>query len=256
MTTHRELLDREIGALPPSTIDIDALIVGQRRRARLRKAGLGGVVMAMVLAVGAVLVLLPRSGGMQWDRQVAASASPSPDARQAEAARLSAALRQLVSQAFPGATLGKVPPTMLSEKPGEPLVFVDRGTHFEAAAVVTDAQGVGTIRVTVGKEDSQFRTDRACMTDPAPLDVKFGCEVVDAPGGEKIMRITAEIGFENYRRYLVEIIRADDNAVSIEVSNGVLDRDQPYRGQRPQPLLTLDQATAMVQEPSLATTLP
>ena len=256
MNTHRERLDREIGALPPSTIDIDALIVGQRRQVRLRKSGLGGLVMALVLAVGAVLVFLPRSGGMQWDRQVATSPSPPLDPRQAEAARLTAAWQQLVSQAFPGATLGKVPPTTLNERPGEPLVFVDLGTHFEAAAVVTDAQGTGTIKVSVGKEDSQFRNERACMTDPAPLDVRFSCEVVDAPGGEKIMRVTTEIGFEDFKRYLVEIIRADGNAVSIDVSNGVLENDQPYRGRRPQPLLTLDQATAMVQERSLGTTLP
>jgi hypothetical protein len=261
MTTQRDLLDREIGTPPPSTIDIDRLIARQRRRGHLRTTGLSGLVTALVLVVGAVLVLLPRAGDLERDRNVGASPSPSVSSsvslspRAAEAARLTEVLRQWFTQAFPGATLSRAPSSTGGAAPAEPLVFADFGTHFAAAAVVTDTAGTGTLTVAVGKEDTQFRTDSDCMSDPPPLDVKYSCEVVPAPGGGNILRASSEIGDDNYLRLYVEIIRADGNAVSIEVSNGVMDTNDPYHGQRPQPLLTLDQATVLVQEPSLATTL-
>lgn len=258
MTTQRDLLDREIGTPPPSTIDIDALIARQRRHGRLRTAGLSAVVMVMVLTVGAVLVFLREPGGMQWDRNVGASPSPTAAAksRPDEAARLTAALRQLVSQLLPGATLAKAPETTPGQPAGEPLVFVDYGTHFSASAVVTDAAGTGTLTVSVGREDTLFRTERQCMTDPPPLDVDYQCKLVPSIDGVDIMRSSSGIGDENYLRFYVEIIRADGNAVSVDVTNGVLGNNDPYHGQRPQPLLTLDQAVAFVQETSLATTLP
>ncbi|HZM78890.1 MAG TPA: hypothetical protein VFC19_24440 [Candidatus Limnocylindrales bacterium] len=250
MTTHRDLLDLEIGTPPPSTIDIDSLISRQRRRVRLRQVGFAGVAVAIVLAVGAAFLFLPRGVRMEWDTAVPSE----PPSRSAEATRLTAALQQLVSQAIPGATLAKAPPPISNAQPGDPLVFVDRGSHFEAAAVVTDAAGTGTIRVNVGKEDTQFRSERACMSDPAPLDVKYQCEVIPVPDGAILLRSSSEIGEENFHRFYVEIIRVDGNTVSVDVSNGVIG-DGPYRGQRPQPLLTMDQAIALAQEPSLATTL-
>lgn len=263
MNLHRDLMDREIGTPPPSTLDVDALITRQRRLGHVRQAGLGTLVMAVVVAIGAVLVLLPRSGDLQRDRQVGASPSPSAQpstappslgTRAAEAARLTVALRQLVSQTLPGATLAKVPASRPGLQSADPLVFVDFGTYFSAAAVVTDAQGTGTITVSVGKEDTQFRADGACMSDPAPLDVKYQCEVKPGVGGINVLRSSSEIGNEHYLRFYLEIIRTDGNAVSVDVSNGVIESDKPYRGQRPQPLLTMDLAVALVQEPSLATT--
>jgi len=268
--THRDLLDREIGTLPPVTIDVDTLITRQRRLVRLRQAGFGGVVVAVVvLVVGTVFAFLPGAGGMRWDIDVGASPSreavptsspsagqASPTSRAAEAARLTAALQQLVSQALPGATLSKAPAPRQGELPADPLVFVDHGTHFSAAAVVTDAQGTGTITVSVGKEDSQFRSERACSSDPAPLDVKYICEVNPAPDGASMLQSSSEIGTDNYVRFYLELIRADNNAVSIDVSNGVLDGGgDPYHAQRPTPLLTMSQASNLIQDPTLATTL-
>jgi hypothetical protein len=248
MNPNRELLDREIGPPPPFPLSIDTLIVRQRRRARLRRAGFGGIAAA---AVTAVLVLLPGALGPQPDHQTQASPSPTatvPDLRATEAARLTGALRQLVSQALPGATLARTPAAQ-----SEPLVFADHGTHFAASAVVTDPAGTGTLRVSSGKEQTQFRDERACMQGPYPQDVVFDCNVIPGPDGSIIMRLTTDIGTEQFRRFLVEIIKADGSAVSVEVSNGVSENDQPYRGRRPQPLLTMDQAVAWVQEPSLAT---
>jgi hypothetical protein len=261
MTSNRDLLNHEIGTPPPSTIDIDALIVRQRRLVRLRQTGIGLSAAAMTLAVASVLVLLPRAGVTPPDENVGASPTkvvipPAPNPRKAEADRLTSALQGLVEQALPGVTLGKAPATMPGERPADPLKFVDRGTYFSAAATVTDATGTGTIRVSVGKESTQFRSDGACMEGPYPLDVKFQCSVIHAADGTPIEKATSDIGDNHYRRFYVEIIRADGNAVSIEVTNGVITGDSPYAAQRPLPLLTLAQVVAMVQEPSLATTLP
>lgn len=258
MSTQRDLLDREIGTPPPSTIDIDSLIASQRRRGRLHTAALGGVVMVLVLAIGAVLVFLQGPGRMEWDRNVGASPSPTarPGSRPEEAARLTGALQHLM---FPlmaaNASLARAPENVFGQQPGEPLVFVDYGTHFAAAAVITDGAGTGTITVTVGKEETQFRADGQCMTDPAPLDVRYDCEVLPSMGGANILKASSRIGEDNYQRFYVEIIRADGNAVSVDVTNGVLRDNEPYRAQRPEPLLTMNQALALVQEPSLVTTL-
>jgi hypothetical protein len=79
--------------------------------------------------------------------------------------------------------------------------------------------------------------------------------VIPAPAGASIQQSSSRIGDEHFARFYLEIIRTDGNAVSVDVSNGVIESDKPYRSQRPQPLLSMDQAIAFVQEPSLATTL-
>src|SRR5512139_2730007 len=114
MTTNRDLLNREIGTPPPSTIDIDALIVRQRRYVRLRQAGIGLSTAAMTLAVAAVLVLVPRAGVTPGSPDVAGSPTktaiqPLPDPRKAEAARLTSALEGLIRQAMPDATFAEAP---------------------------------------------------------------------------------------------------------------------------------------------------
>jgi hypothetical protein len=258
MTTNRDLLDREIGTPPPSTIDIDALIGRQRRLVRLRQTGIGLSTAAMTLAVGAVLVFVPRAG--EAPEKVGASPTkvsipPAPDPRKAEATRLTEALQSLVEQAFPGATFAKAPVSMPGERPADPLKFVDHGTYFSAAAVVTDTAGTGTISISVGKESTQFRMDRECMSGPYPKDVKFQCDVTSGEAGALIEKVTSDIGNSHFRRFYVEIIRADGNAVSIDVSNGVIEGDDPYVARRTLPLLTMAQALTMAQEPSLATTL-
>jgi hypothetical protein len=55
-----------------------------------------------------------------------------------------------------------------------------------------------------------------------------------------------------YKRFVVEVIRPDNNSVYLDVSNGA---GQPYVAQRPSPSLTKEQAIALAREPALATTL-
>ena len=259
MTTNSDLLDLEIGTPPPSTMDVDRIIAQQRSRARMRQAGVGLCVVVMVLVIGAVLVVLPRVGTTPQHIQAVPSPStatvqPPPDPRQQEAARLSAALKRLVEAALPGATYTKVPPSMPNAPQPDPLVFLDFGNYFEAQAIVTDAAGTGTIRVSVGKEQTQFRSDRTCPEGPYPNDARIDCHVKPAAGGGSMEQLTADIGSDHFRRHYVELIRTDDTAVSVEVSNGVLD-ENPFRARRPQPLLTLAQVIALVQEPSLNSTV-
>jgi hypothetical protein len=61
----RSVLDAEIGEPPRSTVDVDAIVAGQRRRTALRVAGGGAT--AGVLAVAVALAgagVLPRPGGV------------------------------------------------------------------------------------------------------------------------------------------------------------------------------------------------
>jgi hypothetical protein len=250
MTINQDLLDGEMGTPPPSTVNVDAVIARQRRWTRLRQAGLIGSVSLMTLAVALVLTTFRGSG----DPNLAppgAEPTPTLSAREQEAARLSEALRQLLTQALPGAEFLDPEPDAYAEHPPEQaLVFVDQGSYFLAGAQIRDADGISNLTVAVGKEDTQFRNERACSTDPAPLDMNVNCEVVPGPDGAMTETISNSSKFDGYKFHAAEIIRADDNAVHVIITN--------RSGQdvyRPEPHLTFQQTIALAQAPELATTL-
>ncbi|GIG91717.1 hypothetical protein [Plantactinospora endophytica] len=57
--SHRTILEEAVGEIPPTTIDIDRLIAGQRRRVRLQRVGTTAAAVAAVatVTVGAVAVV-------------------------------------------------------------------------------------------------------------------------------------------------------------------------------------------------------
>jgi hypothetical protein len=238
-----------MGTPPPSTVNVDAVIARQRRWGRLRQAGLVGGVSLMTLAIALVLTTLRGSG----DPNLAppgASPSPTLPSREQEAARLTDALRQLLTTALPGAQF--VAPESTENPPPEALVFVDQGTYFLATAWIKDPTGYSTITVAVGKEETQFRSERACSSDPAPMDMNVNCEVVPGPDGPT-ETISNSSKFDGYKFHAAEIIRADDNAVHVVIMNRTDEQPDVFR---PTPHLTLEQTIALAQAPELATTLP
>jgi hypothetical protein len=253
MTINQDLLDVEMGTPPPSTVDVDAVIARQRRWSRLRQAGLIGGVSVMTLAVALVLTTLRGSG----DPNLAPPGAGSPPTatlspREQEAARLSEVLRELLTAALPDAEFLDPTPDPFAEKPPEQaLVFVDQGTHFLAGARIRDAEGIGTISVAVGREDTQFRSERACSTDPAPQDMNVNCEVVPGPEGPT-ETISNSSKYDGYKFHAAELIRADDNAVHVIIMNRSSDQPDVFR---PTPHLTLEQTIALARAPELATTL-
>jgi hypothetical protein len=253
MTINQDLLDGEMGTPPPSAVNVDSVIARQRRWTRLRQAGLIGSVSLMTLAVALVLTTFRGSG----DPNLAppgAGPTPTLSPREQEAARLSEALRQLLTQALPGAEfLDPEPDTYAEHPPTEALVFVDQDTYFLAGARLRDADGISTIVVAVGKEDTQFRSVRACSTDPAPRDMNVNCEVVSGTDGSITETISNSSKFDGYKFHAAEIIRTDDNAVHVIIMNRSAEQPDVFR---PTPHLTLDQTIALAQAPELATTLP
>src|SRR6185503_19390787 len=128
------------------------------------------------------------------------------------------------------------------------LVFVDEGTYFYAAAIIRDAEGKSTFSVSVGKEDTQFRNERECFSDPAPLDMRVHCEVRPGANGAKTEVINNSSKFTDMQVLAAEIIRADDNGVNVSMTNmtGNQDPDMIFR---PKPHLTIAQVVTLAQEP-------
>lgn len=252
---NQDALDHEIGASPPSTVDIDVIIARQRRRVRYQHIGLAASVGAMVVAIGLVLTMLPRAGGSP---HLGAGATPTQSAtptnstgggsRQQEAARLTAVLKQLMASALPEAQF--LPDPLF---PGtKPLVFIDQGNSFSAAAEIKDSAGIGSISATVGPDQTSLGLEGGCPNDPPPHDVTaYTCKVQPGADGANIMVLSDTIGKLHYQRHLAVILRTDGNSVSVDIANGVV----LYKGQRPSPPLDANQTVTLATNPQLATTL-
>lgn len=246
MTKHQDLLDREIGTPPPSTIDVDGIVRRQRRWVRLQRAGAvtsaGVLAAALVVGVG----ILQQTGGTRSPDQPTASAPVDP--RADEAARLTRELQTLAGVPLNGSTLLRFVGDP-SEPAGDPLVFVDRGTYFFAAAQAQDASGIGTLLVRTGRLGSVYGEDFACPTDPAPLDVTIQCAPQPGPDGSTVIVLTTTRG--TYVRHFVLVRRTDGNDVAVEATNGTTG----MVAQRPAPVLTREQAVDLATRPGLVSTV-
>jgi hypothetical protein len=246
MTRYQDLLDDAIGIPPPSTVDIDAVMSRQRRRVRYQQAGLVASTAAVTLGAAVALAMLPL-GHRSPSVPSTQPASPPAPSREQEAARLSTALHELMTQVLPDAQFQKYGTG--GRPAGEPLQFLDEGDHFGASAAIKDSAGTGAIYVSVGKEPSSFRDTHKCDDGPMPLDVQVTCEVQQGPAGAIVMVMSTTEGA--YKRWLVEVIRPDNNSVYVDMGSGT-SFEAP---QRPAPPLTKAQTIALAEDPSLATSL-
>jgi hypothetical protein len=254
MNRNMEILDAEMGAPPPSTVDVAEVIARQQRLTRYRRFGAAMSTGVAVLAAAlAVPVLSQTTAAGPGPHQPAAVVTATPaHTRQAEADRLTAELQRLMAAALPGAQF--LPNPYLAAT--GPLVFADQGSYFQATAIIKTSAGQGTVTVSVGKEDSQFRETRTCSTDPAPLDVThLKCNVQPVPGGGQVQVLSDTIGTKNYQHISANVIRPDGNAVWVHIANGV-DDGHDYVGRQPTPALTKAQTVALAEQPGLATTMP
>jgi hypothetical protein len=216
-TTTRDLLDAEMGTLPLSTVDVDAVNARQRRRARRQRAGIVTGACTALVAVVTVPALLSRPEavpvppGATTASAPAPSATPSLSARGREAVRLGVVLQRLLAADLPRAQI-------------QPVVFHDDGADF-SATVIKDDQGTGEIYVRVGRD---LPCTGACV-EPTPT-----------PDG-------------TLRHVMADVAWKDGRTVFVDVSNGTTGVPHP---QRPEAPLTTEQAEALAQNPDLATTLP
>lgn len=250
MTSNQDLIDQEMGTLPPSTVDVDAVIARQRRRVRVRQAGTVAAAVAVLAGFATVPAVLPRWAAPRHPAGPATSAAPGPSptksVRERETDRLTTVLKALLAADLPRAQFGPQ-----SRVGTDPLVFLDQGPDFATAASVTDSAGTGLVYVSVGKEDTYLREHGACYSDPKPLDVQvFDCAVQSTVDGP-IMTITMKSG--HYTRYYAELMRTDGNSVCVDVANGTAG---PPDAQRAEPPLTKEQVIALAENPDLATTVP
>lgn len=238
---YRERLDEEIGTLPPSTVDVDAIVRRQRRFIRAQRAGVvaaaGFVAAALVTGIG----ILQQAGGVRGP-DVAVKPSASGNPRQAEAQRLTAELRPILDELLPGA--GYLPLTVPDEPTGDPLVFADRGAYFFAAAQVRDAKGTGAFQIYSGDVSGVYG-DAACP-DQTPLDVQISCDSITAPDGATVIRLT--MTREKYQRFFIYVHRGGGKDVAVEITNGI----RNYVAQRSTPPLTRDQTVSVAADPSLS----
>jgi hypothetical protein len=259
MNDIRDLLDREIGDPPPTSLNIDAIIMRQRRRTWLRQIGLGASVAA--LAAGSVLLATtltgadsrsggaPAGGGPRVTPHRTFSAhSTSSSGRSTEAQRVGTVLAGLMHQALPDAAFSASPILAeLGEHKAGPLVFVPgQGDYLIAAAKITDTAGTASLVVRVGKTHDAYVQNRGCIPDPPPLDLKLSCHTTHTSGGALIVKQTSSRGA--YKRDVVEVLRPGGNVVDVELANGA----RGYTAQRPSLNLTLAQLTALAENPELA----
>jgi hypothetical protein len=271
MTDVRSQLDEQMGTPPPATIDLDAVILGQRRRTRLRQAGVGVSIAALASAAALLATaLVGGSSGRQPDGSPAgapsgnpasppagsapavspapvSSTAPASGARQADAARLSTILQRLMHEALPDAQFERSPiETAPAETTTAPLVFVDAGTYFIAMAKITDAAGVSNIIVRIGKTDDGFVHADGCLTDPPPEDLALTCHPTPLSGGSVLVQMKTSRGA--WLRDVAEIVRPGGQVVDVEIANSV----HGYQAERPTLNLTLAQLAALAQEPQFA----
>jgi hypothetical protein len=269
VTREQDQLDHEMGTPPPSTVDLDEIIVRQRRLVRLRQLGVAGSAVAVAVVFTLVLAMLPRAGDARGTVQAGATHQPSPTAsapapltpRQREAVRLSTVLKRLMTEALPPAQFLPIPAGQFSVihptdtvEPSNALVFLDAGSYFIAGAQIKDSAGTGTIIVSVGKEDTLFRQQRSCGTDPTPLDIRFSCKVVPDPAGAIIRLASTASKYTKYQAFLADMLRADGNGVFITITNSTT-TGTDLDTYRPSPPLSLSQTRALAEAPDLATTL-
>ncbi|MEV6301926.1 hypothetical protein AB0M02_21110 [Actinoplanes sp. NPDC051861] len=147
---NQEMLDRMIGAAPPSTVDVDEVIGRTRRRQRFRRAATGGV--AAAVAAFAVLVAVNLAGRpprpvpvVQVPAAPSASSGPlievdTPAGRARTLARLGTVLEAAVESHAPG-TRWIYMPDVPGEKrlpDGHPAMWVTEDpVSFQARSGIT-----------------------------------------------------------------------------------------------------------------------
>ena len=271
---YHDLFERVIGDAPPSTMDIEALVCGQRRAARRRIAGTVAAVVATtgLLTAGALTVGRPASGGHTPPLGVPVAPAtapgvsvmppatpgqnsyppfvgppvtePSPAARQ----RLEAAMRHAVLAVAPGASfrtgtgasgfdMRHVDQPIAGTPPGNIPSFTYSGT-----TVVRVAGRQGNLTILVARA-GPFR--EGCGGVPGVAT----CEPVTGPRGETgfVMSQVLDPSDRLEAQYHLWLDRGAVDAGTVTVDLTV---DAPTGGQ-PDPPLTADQLVHIAEDPAL-----
>jgi hypothetical protein len=279
----REQFDAAIGVVPPSTVDVEAVLDRERRRARVRRvanpwtaAGAG----VAAVAAGAVLVLAPSGPAPSVVQPGAAPPPPSSDACRLAprpttaplkekatvvADRLTTVLTDAVRQRLAaGTTLGVH--TMGQYPKGTqhgPLAFyhvfsalVAHGggecsggeDYFMAAASTTEKTHKGSVWAVVTRLGGNASPETEC--GPPPDDMQGSCRRRTGPHGETIVEQTLTTpGGPTVDR--VNVTKPDGTGIIVEAQNTARDAKLGDAPDMPSPPLSLAQLSEVALEPGL-----
>lgn len=245
----KQLFDDAIGEVPPSTVDVDAVITRGRRADRVRRvvnpAAAAGV--AVVLLTGAIAFTMMDGGGdgVQVGQTTTSTTSPMPTTSSAGplpeacsrtdletagevAARLTPLVQAKVQALRPDIQITVGPGVGYSSgvEP-EPLEFIqvryqataddvpicERGSSFTASASTEGPEGRGVIFVEVRPADRD---------DPGNCSKELVfCEKVTEPNGDRILKTTTAQDGANMTQ--VDIIRLDGTYVIVGSNSPISD---------------------------------
>ena len=209
----KALLDDAIGAIPPSTIDIELLVACGRRQNRLRRLGLAGGLTGATATLGTALALAlaaPLTVSAPHPAPTAVSAGDRPVTEPVAAAerRLTAVLAMLVSDRLPNVRAVK-------DATGRPALWVRREygggqVGYAGSADLVTPSGRGNFWIGIGLH----RADWSVPTGCDPLITGDNCAVDVGFAGTRIVRVTS--GKESH----VYITRADGTGIIVIVDGG------------------------------------
>jgi hypothetical protein len=284
----KELFDEAIGAVPPSTVDVDAVLDRERRRARVRRvanpwtAAAAGVA---AVAVGAALVFVPGGTGGTGGTAVAPgangtpSAPPSPESCGFDprptgpplsqnpavvAGRLTPVLKAAVQQRVAAGT------QLTAHAEGEyprgtqhgPLTFYHVFStpvpkdgacsggedYFMAAATTADGPRRGNVWAMVTRLGSVNGPPTEC--DNPPDGMTGSCNRKTGPHGEVVVESTfTSPGGPTVERS--NVTKPDGTGVIVEAQNVAGSAKQDGEPEMPAPPLSLAQLTEVALDPGL-----
>jgi hypothetical protein len=282
----KELFDEAIGAVPPSTVDVDAVLDRERRRARVRRvanpwtaAGAG----VAAVAVGAALVFVPGGSGgtaVVPGASGTPSAPPAPESCEMDprptgpplsrnpavvAGRLTPVLKAAVQQRVAAGT------RLTAHADGEypkgtqhgPLTFYhvfstpvleDGGVcsggedYFMAAATTADGPRRGNVWAMVTRLGGLYGPPTECSNPPN--DMTGSCSKTTGPHGEIVVESTmTSPGGPTVDRSTVT--KPDGTGVIVEAQNVAGSAKQHGEPEMPAPPLSLAQLTEVALDPGL-----
>ncbi|MEV7038663.1 hypothetical protein [Amycolatopsis sp. NPDC051061] len=279
----REQFDVAIGSVPASTVDFDAVLDRERRRARVRRvapwtaAGAGVAAVAVVAATvfapgdpGAAAVMPGSSPSASPDPCAhdpfpPQTGAPIPETADVAAKRLSGVLTSAVRPRVAAGT--QLQPHAQGEYPkGKqhgPLtfyhVFSARVAHegacsggedyFMAAATTAGSAGTGNVWAIVTRLGGNATPATECA--PPPGGSEGGCDRTSGPNGETIVALTFTYP-EDSTVNRVNVTKPDGTGVIIEAEN-VADSAKQKHDDSPDgpPPLSLAQLKAVALDPGL-----
>ena len=252
----KQLFDDAIGEVPPSTVDVDAVVARGRRADRMRRAA--SPVLATVAAVAVVLggvavVVLSGDDAGLGPAGPPTTTSPPPatsrpgctgETTESTGTRLTGALTDAMSGLLPkgasltkntdaadpaGRPVGPLEAVYWNDQAADPPTGCPEGDgYYLARASVPMAKGTGSVKVVIARAAGEGDTDAIFVCDDPNVVMpdRTSCHSETTPQGDKVVAtgLGASAGSKTNR---VDVLRADGTFVVVEASNMATDGKYP-----------------------------